>query len=170
MKIKKTHIENQPFVFQFQIPQVAKEKFSIELSRHVKLFCEGSIEKSSQDQFSLKGNYHSCLDTSCHFCLENFLYDASGNFQILLLPKNIFECQSIDSSSLDVDCYTGEEIVLGDYFETQFLLDIPFILKCQTDCKGVCVNCGVNLNKNSCICSQKEQYHPFAEYFQQKKK
>ena len=170
MKIKKTHIENQPFFFQFQIPKISPENFSMELEKEISLFCQGSIEKRSQDQFLVKGNYSSCFEVYCQCCLVYFLYNTKEYFQILLLPKSIFENQSTDSSDVAVDSYIGEDIFLDSYFETQFLLDIPFTVKCKEDCKGICVNCGVNLNKNLCNCLQSMEHNTFAEYFQRKKK
>jgi uncharacterized protein len=169
MKIKKTHIEKKPYEFQFQIPQISKEHFSIEICSDVCLFCEGKIEQTIEDQFLLTGKYQTSFTTICHCCLSDFTRQSKQNFQISLVPQAIFEKQVANGDSLNVDCYQTEEIVLDGYFQTQFLIDIPFVIKCQKNCKGICSRCGINLNKKSCLCSKVTAPNAFATYFQNKK-
>ncbi len=38
----------------------------------------------------------------------------------------------------------------------EFMLSLPMRPLCQEKCKGLCPSCGVNLNENSCTCTQEE--------------
>ena len=41
-------------------------------------------------------------------------------------------------------------IDLGRPIRDYLLLDLPINLVCKPDCKGICVECGVNLNRETC--------------------
>jgi uncharacterized protein len=32
------------------------------------------------------------------------------------------------------------------------IMDMPMVIYCKDDCKGICPDCGVNLNKGNCTC------------------
>ncbi len=38
----------------------------------------------------------------------------------------------------------------------EFMLSLPMRPLCQEGCKGLCPSCGINLNENSCACTQDE--------------
>ena len=41
-------------------------------------------------------------------------------------------------------------------FTEEVLLSLPMKFLCQEDCRGICLNCGQNLNEEHCGCSRKE--------------
>ena len=43
---------------------------------------------------------------------------------------------------------------LGEVLWEQFMLALPPRPLCREDCKGLCVQCGTNLNMNECSCSK----------------
>ncbi len=43
-------------------------------------------------------------------------------------------------------------IDLGQDLRTEIILDYPANPVCSEDCKGLCVNCGENLNEGKCKC------------------
>lgn len=45
---------------------------------------------------------------------------------------------------------------LGEVLWEQFMLAMPARPLCREDCKGLCVQCGTNLNLGECSCSQEE--------------
>ncbi len=51
---------------------------------------------------------------------------------------------------------------LAELIEEQVLISIPEKKLCSTSCKGLCQRCGVNLNKQSCLCTEEIEDHPFA--------
>ena len=36
-------------------------------------------------------------------------------------------------------------------------MELPYIVLCDEDCKGLCQVCGCNLNEETCSCSQKAE-------------
>ena len=47
----------------------------------------------------------------------------------------------------------GNGIELDEVLETCFILDMDSKFLCREDCKGLCHNCGKNLNEGSCSCT-----------------
>ena len=65
-------------------------------------------------------------------------------------------------SDLD-ECFTPDDeeydIEKNGYNFAKFLQDcislsLPREVRCKPDCKGLCLKCGVNLNKNACLCHE----------------
>ncbi|MBF0511840.1 MAG: DUF177 domain-containing protein [Candidatus Omnitrophica bacterium] len=48
-----------------------------------------------------------------------------------------------------------EEIDLGEEIRQEIIMANPARILCQKDCKGVCKNCGANLNNEPCQCKEK---------------
>ena len=102
------------------------------------------------------------------FVRKIFLFLSKTFFALFLLPQQEFESHSshfVDNEA-DLDYYEKEELDLASYFQKQFLLDLPFCMKCKDDCKGLCSVCLSNLNLKSCDCYAKPKLNnPFAKYF-----
>ena len=66
---------------------------------------------------------------------------------------------------LDEDTYTysGHVLELDDAVRTALLLELPSRILCKEDCRGLCSQCGADLNINECSC-QKDLTHrnPFS--------
>ncbi len=63
----------------------------------------------------------------------------------------------------DVSEHNGERIELRDLCIEHAMLALPSYPLCDETCKGLCGNCGVNLNKEGCGCSQEvDPFSPWA--------
>ena len=49
---------------------------------------------------------------------------------------------------------TVEFIEINDDIRQELFLNLPTKLLCQEHCKGLCLACGINLNKEQCNCSK----------------
>ena len=60
--------------------------------------------------------------------------------------------------------YHGHMIDLRDAVEQLLILAMPNRILCRETCKGLCSNCGQNLNEGSCSCrDEAEEDNPFAQ-------
>lgn len=50
--------------------------------------------------------------------------------------------------------YQGHVLELDDAVRTALLLELPSRILCKEDCKGLCAQCGANLNINACSCQK----------------
>lgn len=59
--------------------------------------------------------------------------------------------------------YSGHVLELDEAVRTALLLEMPSRILCKEDCRGLCDQCGANLNINECSC-QKDLTHrnPFS--------
>lgn len=66
--------------------------------------------------------------------------------------------------SLDADvAFLQEEFIdLSDVTREQLELLIPFQPLCREGCKGICGNCGADLNRGRCACDKLSRMSPFA--------
>ncbi len=67
---------------------------------------------------------------------------------------------------LDITYLSGEHIDLAEFTTEQIQLQLPFQPLCKEDCKGLCSNCGTDLNVGRCVCSKISATHPFASLAQ----
>ena len=54
----------------------------------------------------------------------------------------------------EIILYQGSEIELDDIIVSNFLMSVPVKYLCKSDCKGLCPECGVNLNEHTCDCGK----------------
>jgi uncharacterized protein len=62
-----------------------------------------------------------------------------------------------EEDSEDPEAFTldGDWLDVDDVLETAFILDMETKFLCREDCKGVCPECGRNLNEGPCVCRKK---------------
>ncbi|TAL10941.1 MAG: DUF177 domain-containing protein [Nitrospirae bacterium] len=49
--------------------------------------------------------------------------------------------------------YRDDGIVLDDLVRQEVLLAVPFNPQCRDDCRGLCAQCGQDLNRGACACA-----------------
>ena len=70
-------------------------------------------------------------------------------------PKRGEEMEaSFDPRTADEEVYEGKEIDLSPAIREQILLSAPASPVCREDCKGLCPECGKDLNEGECGCDR----------------
>jgi uncharacterized protein len=62
------------------------------------------------------------------------------------------ENAQLDPGDIDVVFYDGEHIDLIAPVCEQINLGLPAYPHCSPECRGLCAQCGANLNKGMCTC------------------
>lgn len=63
----------------------------------------------------------------------------------------------------DVSEHDGERLELQDLCVEHILLELPAYPICSEQCRGLCLNCGTNLNEEACACASKvDPFSPWA--------
>jgi uncharacterized protein len=111
------------------------------------------IDKN-HERFRLVGSLSSALELTCSRCLEPFPLPISASFDLRYLPQseNTGEEREVEEDDLSQAFYRDDVIDLGHLIEEQFYLTLPMKPLCEAGCKGLCPNCGTNLNVASCDC------------------
>jgi uncharacterized protein len=68
----------------------------------------------------------------------------------------------LDSDEIEILPENSKEIDISKTIHDVFILNRPIRLLCSDTCKGLCINCGINLNKKTCDC-HKENIDPRLE-------
>ena len=56
--------------------------------------------------------------------------------------------------SISYEVKQGDVLEVDEDIRQEIILDYPMKIVCKPDCKGLCVNCGQNLNITECDCSK----------------
>jgi uncharacterized metal-binding protein YceD (DUF177 family) len=67
-----------------------------------------------------------------------------------------------ESRDIDITYLSTDYIDLRDVLAEQLQLQVPFQPLCEESCKGICPQCGTELNFTGCSCKKLETQHPFA--------
>jgi uncharacterized protein len=97
----------------------------------------------------------------CSRCLTEVKVSGEAHFRINYYPASAapseeeaeIPLEETEDVYVDEDHVTGEELV-----SQQIYLEIPEKVLCKEDCRGICPECGADLNKGACGClSQVDQ-------------
>lgn len=69
---------------------------------------------------------------------------------------------NLEGKDLDITYLSHDYIDLSDVLAEQLQLQIPFQPLCKESCKGICSQCGTDLNLGRCACAKIQNKHPFS--------
>ena len=111
----------------------------------------------NKQQFRLVGRVQTILELTCSRCLEPFTMPVDQTFDLRYLPRaeNTGEGErEIEEDDLTTAFYENDQIDLDHLMREQFYLALPMKPLCRGSCRGLCVICGTNLNRETCSCKQ----------------
>ena len=105
-------------------------------------------------KIKVKGKIKSAVSLKCIRCLEYYELKINSKFDIILFPSDLMEITgtALNTDEMEYIFYEGEQIDLDKVLIEQVNLFIPYNPICENNCKGICPNCGMNLNKYECKC------------------
>ena len=107
------------------------------------------------EDIRLVGSFSTEIDALCARCLDPVHNSVSEKFDLLYRPLGIDARSaevSISQAETEIGYYQGEGLLLEDVLKEQILLALPVKQVCRASCKGLCPQCGKNLNVESCDC------------------
>lgn len=112
---------------------------------------DGTVDKE-MDTLTFRGSLHGPMEHVCGRCLRRVPDRLDKSFEFFYEIK-------------------GRELIetLDDLREV-LILDHPISFVCKENCKGLCPQCGTNLNEGKCNCSLRSSSAPFAVLKQWKKR
>lgn len=97
----------------------------------------------------------------CGGCLREYREDLVCRFDLTFareLPvvedEDSGEEAELTSEDLGITLFHGDEIDLAESIQEQVAISLPVRRRCQPECKGLCSNCGADLNAADCGCSR----------------
>ena len=97
----------------------------------------------------LRGRLSAELELQCARCLESVAQPVRREFELLYRPLGADAGRdelSVTDAEAEIGYYQGEGLLLEDVLREQVLLALPLKVTCREDCKGLCPECGRDLN------------------------
>lgn len=114
------------------------------------------VDRQEPGRFRVAGRVTGEVELSCSRCLEPFTVPIASDFDLRYVPRteNVGEGETqVEEDDLATAFYDEEQIDLGHLVLEQFQLALPMKPLCKADCKGLCPQCGTNLNTGACDCN-----------------
>jgi uncharacterized protein len=107
------------------------------------------------DTVTLGLKVQTSIDIQCGRCLEPLIIPVNSEFKYTLTPApEEAESTEIEVSldEVNVGYYQEDEMDLEPIVLEQIVLQIPIKPLCREECKGLCPQCGADLNVETCDC------------------
>lgn len=121
-----------------------------------------------RDAYRVTGRVATRLELECGRCLEPFDIPVDSAFELRYVPaatntghgqespgRESDAEREIEEDDLTTAYYRGDALDLGELMREQFQLALPMKPLCKESCKGLCPECGTNLNLTTCACAPK---------------
>ena len=121
------------------------------------LIVEHRGHKQNIDDIRVVGKLDATMEVSCARCLDPVRHTVNWAFDLLYRPLGVdrrAEEVAISEADTEIGYYEGDGLLLEEVLREQVLLATPVKLVCRDDCKGLCPQCGTNLNVETCHCQQ----------------
>lgn len=125
-----------------------------------------SISKKGDAQVFVRGRLQALVDLACDRCCQPVRTALSADFEYDCIVGKEAPHAGIDAECREEDCcriYINEPVIdLGEILREQVYLALPVQVLCRQSCKGLCHQCGADLNNENCSCSSSDLSSPFA--------
>ncbi|WP_022854445.1 YceD family protein [Thermodesulfatator atlanticus] len=112
------------------------------------------------------GQVETEISLICDRCLKEFPFPIKSKINVLLEPRAVLsrlkEEMRLTKDDLDVIFFDGHLVEVDEVVREEILLAVPMRKLCHEECKGLCPNCGKNLNNGPCQCKKQVPESPFA--------
>lgn len=132
---------NLKFEHQLEFENVSFNGNSIVFDKNV--IVSGTVENVGGGEFVLNANVDCSFKTECARCLCEFNVD---------FPFDIVERFVKNGADEFVTLLEGNKINLTDVVYEHLYMNLPISFICKETCKGLCQECGQNLNEKECNC------------------
>lgn len=113
---------------------------------------QGVIENAAPF-LELHGQVAARLQMTCSRCLISFEQEITAEIAEAFTNKP--EAMSEDDE-YEVTFFSGDEIDIAPALLRSLLLEMPMRPLCRPDCRGLCPNCGADLNQQPCSCKHED--------------
>jgi uncharacterized protein len=138
--------------------------FGSEVVRQIGTLDWSASAERAGNEIRISGSLNAVVELPCSRCLEPARMAISKPFDLFFRERDeqmFDEDEEVELSETETRTafFTGTQLAITDILREQILLALPMKALCTVDCKGLCPQCGTNLNFGSCNCP-KEDFNP----------
>jgi uncharacterized protein len=122
-----------------------------------------------RELFEVQGTFRTSVRLPCSRCLKDFDTPLASDFELTYTKEipglmDVFEDEEIELRVEEIGMiyFKGEEINLQQGIQEQVVMTFPLQPLCDENCKGLCPNCGSDLNQGDCGCKREPSTNKFA--------
>ena len=98
---------------------------------------------------SVEGRMELTLAMSCDRCLKPVLQKITLDFTRQVCGPDEYEEDTEDDEQSFME---GYQLNVDDLIKNECFMNLPVKVLCKPDCKGICLQCGKDLNTGKCDC------------------
>lgn len=145
--------EGRRFEHQYELGEL--ELIGDDFALEVPPLVNGRVDRTGVD-VRVRGHLKARITAPCDRCLESVALPVDSDFD-LYYTRSTEDApatgeKELQLRDLDFAFIEGEEIDLDELVHEQLALSLPVRVLCREDCRGLCPQCGTNLNLESCDC------------------
>jgi uncharacterized protein len=121
------------------------------------------------DMVEIDGDIETSVRLPCSRCLRPFEISLKPHFALTYMRRVTDVTEDTEPKEVELNAedtgivyFQGEKINLKDTIQEQVVMEFPLKALCKQDCKGLCPNCGADLNEDLCDCDRSSPPGRFA--------
>ena len=118
---------------------------------------------------AVEGRFSTKVRMNCNRCLKAFVSILKSRFNLTYTHEMPPQKESAGDDGVELRAeemglilFKGEEIDMRDAVQSEIVMAIPIQPLCAKDCKGLCPQCGSDLNAGDCGCKRQSVDPRFA--------
>jgi uncharacterized protein len=122
-----------------------------------------------RELYEVQGTLRTSIRLPCSRCLKDFDTPMASDFELTYTKEmpglmDVFDEEEIEVRVEEIGMiyFKGEEINLQQGIQEQVVMAFPLQPLCDENCKGLCPNCGSDLNQGDCGCKREPGSNKFA--------
>ena len=118
----------------------------------------GKVRLSGNEVF-VNGHVETRAQVECDRCLKPVELPVNADFALEYISDSDYESSQVaelTEAEMSVSVFDGAAIDVDEIVKEQILLAVPTRMLCREDCKGLCPECGIDLNTGRCNCAADE--------------
>ena len=122
------------------------------MSNEVTVPCRIDLDyRQASGTFHFHGVVEGTISTVCQRCLEPASERVHGEFDLMVRRD---EHGGEGGDDVVILAQHEHTVDLEPRIREAVVLNVPMVIVCAESCRGLCPACGVNLNRETCACSQ----------------
>ena len=121
-----------------------------------------------RELFEVRGRLETSVRLPCSRCLKNFEKPLASEFELTYTKEMPGLTDVLDQEEIELKVeeigmmyFKGEEINLQQGIQEQMVMALPLQPLCDGNCKGLCPQCGLDLNQGECGCRREPVSNKF---------
>jgi DUF177 domain-containing protein len=156
LDLRKLHGQREHFERTFQPPAFDPQDDGYRVASPVEVSMD--VERAGAGAFRVQGRAVTRLMLECGRCLDEMEVPVDARFELRYVPQEQNQGEperEIAEDDLTTAYYREGALDVIEMLREQFQLALPMKPLCAESCRGLCPECGANLNRANCECDPK---------------